>query len=140
MIKLLCVTPFDTVELTAGTPCHPPVPVYTIRYEGDDELQIVIDGLSCLAEPGWNIRECGDTDITVFGRDNYTASFSIRPSVGIIPLKTGLPYEDFYEYYRMVEGDPLEAVLNREIPVYALPGNERFQINSGPDWASLSSY
>ena len=124
MIKLLCSTPFETVELAAGNPYRPPVPVYTIRYEGDEDLQIVINGIAYQAVPGWSSGESGETDITVFGRDNFTASFSVKPTIGIIPLKTGLPYEKFYERYRAVAGDPLQAVLDREIPVYALPQPE----------------
>lgn len=124
MIRLLCVTPFDTVEMTAGIPCRPPVPVYSLRYEGDEDLQVVINGNSCPVEPGWNTRESGETDIKVFGSDHITASFSVRPLIEVVALKNGLPYENFYDKYQALDGDPLQAVLNRKIPVYALPAPE----------------
>ena len=124
MIRLLCATPFETVELKAGVPYRPPVPVYCLRNGSDEELQVVINDKANKALPGWNVRVAGESDITIVSVDNYSATFSVRPSVGIIPLKTGLSYEEFYYKYIAVEGNKLEAVLDRKIPVYALPQPE----------------
>ncbi len=125
MIKLLCSTPFETVELEPGTVLRPFVPVYEIKNGGDEEALIVIDGESSVkAAPGWTLNKSGETDITVFDGNNSSYSFSIRPGVGIVPLKKGLTYEEFYAQYEAQQDDLLQAVLERNILIYALPEPE----------------
>ncbi|MBQ8074140.1 MAG: hypothetical protein IJ231_10310 [Clostridia bacterium] len=125
MIKLLCSTPFETVELEPGVAFRPFVPIYAIKNGGDEEALIVIDGeTSVKAAPGWTINKSGETDITIFNEGNSSYSFSIRPGVEIVSLKSGLTYEEFYEQYEANKEDPLKAVLEREILIYALPEPE----------------
>ena len=124
MMRLLCITPFETVELSPGVPYRPPVPVYSIRNGSDEELQVVVNDKAHKAGPGWQLKTGGDSEITAFSGGHETASYAVRPSIGIIPMKIGLPYENFYYQYQKNTENPLQAVLDGKVNIYATPQPE----------------